>query len=263
MLVGLEPISAYRTLDLPALEPLTALARGPMGDSPQRSAVRKAMRAAGVGVRVLDPTEAAAERLRSGSAPSEQKPEIIEDPALARWMLGSSWVKGEGAWSTRFGIIQPELEPHRAWFVPLTAVDERAMLRSWNGDTEWILDLFGRALPLHANLSSSSTLKVDVDASSPGWVIVTQLADPQWQAHWVGQDGQGEFPAVLEQTFGCEASELGWQRAEVPSHGRWTLHLNYDARDLRHGWFISAASWPIWGLMLAAAAIRSRGSKSE
>jgi hypothetical protein len=260
MIVGLEPISAYRTLDLPALEPLTALARGDLGDGPYRGSVDKAMRATGVGVRVLDPIELVEEHLRPRSGVSA---EVIEDPALARWMLGSSWVADHGAWSTRFGIIQPELEPHRVWFVPLTAVDQPAMLGSWNGDTAWILDLFDRALPLQANHSSSNSLKVNVDASGPGWVIVTQLADPQWQAHWVGQDGQKELPAVLERTFGRDRDELGWQRVRVPERGRWTLHLKYDARDVRQGWLISAASWSIWGVMLTAVAIRSRGSKSE
>ena len=44
MLVGLEPVAAYRTLNLPALEPLSSLARGPLGDDRIRASVRKAMR---------------------------------------------------------------------------------------------------------------------------------------------------------------------------------------------------------------------------
>ena len=44
MLVGLQPVIAYRTLDLPALEPLTNLARGPLGDDRFAAPVRKAMR---------------------------------------------------------------------------------------------------------------------------------------------------------------------------------------------------------------------------
>ena len=40
-------------------------------------------------------------------------------------------------------------------------------------------------------------------STSPAWVIVSQLADPQWTARWIGVDGQGvltwQDPAGLPQ----------------------------------------------------------------
>ena len=55
MLVGQAPISAYRTLDLPAVPELTSLAHGPMSAPAIEPLVRGALRATGTGVRVLDP----------------------------------------------------------------------------------------------------------------------------------------------------------------------------------------------------------------
>ena len=49
MLVGLAPISAYRTLDLPALEPLTTLAHASLDVDRFGASARKAMRIAGRG----------------------------------------------------------------------------------------------------------------------------------------------------------------------------------------------------------------------
>ena len=96
MLVGLEPISAYRTLDLPALEPLTSLAQKPLGANPLGSAVRKAMRACGVGVRVLDPVANARERAGQRSKGSNDDEAAIDDPALAGWVFGPDWAVGAG-----------------------------------------------------------------------------------------------------------------------------------------------------------------------
>ena len=63
MLVGQAPISAYRTLDLPAVPELTALAHGPMTVPAAEPFVRGAIRATGAGIRVLDPIENRKERL--------------------------------------------------------------------------------------------------------------------------------------------------------------------------------------------------------
>jgi hypothetical protein len=259
MLVGLEPISAYRTLDLPALGPLTALARGPLGPSPYRASVLTALKAAGVGVRVLDPTENAGERALDGPGGNLVESPPIEDPALARWMFGPSWAEQQGAWSSRFRIIRPKAEPRRAWFIPLTAVSEPAMLDVWAGGPGPLLELFDRASPLRAEWRSSEHLEVAVDADATGWVIVTQLADPQWKGRWTGRDRQAEVSAEIRSTFRREESGGGWQRVEVPGPGRWTLHLDYVANDVANGLLVSAGAWVVWITLLAWAAFRSRG----
>ena len=259
MLAGLNPIFAYRTLDLPAMEPLTALAHGPLFvEIDARLRCRKAMRAAGVGLRVLDPTEVAVEGISSRAKKTAEEPETIDDPALAGWLFGPSWVSSQGAWSSRFRIVRAEPEPHAAWFVPLTAVNLPAMLDVWTGDTDPLLDLFDRARPLVAERPSSLRWDVPVDADGDGWVVVTQLADPQWQARWTGRDGQGDRPAEIVPTFRREASAGGWQRVRVPGPGRWMLHLEYVASDVTRGLWISALAWPIWLAVLAALAWRAR-----
>jgi hypothetical protein len=259
MLVGLETISAYRTLDLPALEPLTALARGPLGPTSYRASVLKAIKAAGVGVRVVDPIENAGERVLDGPGGSLVESPPIEDPALARWIFGPSWAEEQGAWASRFRIIRLESEPHRAWFIPLTAVTRPAMLDVWAAGPGHLLELFDRASPLRAEWRSSEHLEVALDADAPGCVIISQLADPQWKGRWTGRDGQAEAPADIRPTFRREESGGGWQRVEVPGPGRWILHLDYVARDVFMGLVTSAAAWLIWIATLAFAVVRSKG----
>jgi hypothetical protein len=261
MVVGLAPIAAYRTLDLSALQPLTALARGPLGSNRLDAAVRKGMRACGVGVRVLDPVEIALAGLHAGSPGRNNGEETIDDPALAGWLFGSTWRSEQGAWSARFRIIHSEPEPARAWFLPLTAIPRPAMLDLWSGKLEPLLDLFDRARPLRADLLSSQRVDVTVDCTEPGWVIVSQLADPQWQAHWSSESGKDQQAEILP-TFRRKQSEGGWQRVRVSGPGRWTLHLDYEASDVRQGIAISAAAWLAWGLLLVGSAIRGRRGKA-
>jgi len=259
MLVGLEPVAAYRTLDLPALEPLNQLALDDLGPEPYRFEVRKAMRAAGVGVRVLDPRETAMDRRLTRSKGIKDEPEVVDDPILAGWIFGPEWRSEQGAWSSRFRILHPEPDPHRAWFLPLTAVSRPAMLENWAGDVKPLLELFDRASPLREESGGPQLMDVFVDADAPGWVIVTQLADPQWRARWLDGAGRGELPAEILPTFRRNGGGGGWQRVRVPAPGRWTLHLEYVATDVTRGLAISSASWLIWCLVIAAAVVRERG----
>ena len=87
-------------------------------------------------------------------------------------------------------------------------------------------------------------------ADDPAWVIVSQLADPQWTARWIGLDGQGELDGEILPTFRKASQPGGWQRIEVPASGRWTLRLEYDAHDVAEGAAISTVAWLSW--MLAA-----------
>ncbi len=258
MLVRLEPVAAYRTLDLPALEPLTRLAQGSLGDGRSGPATRKALRTAGVGVRVLDPMETAIERNLARAEGVAAEPETIDDPALAGWLFGPRWAAKRGPWSSRFRVLRPEPEPHRAWLLPLTAVSRPDMLDHWSGDLGPLLDLFDKALPLAAEAGDPGVLELAVDAEAPGWILITQLADPQWQARWRDRDGQGEFPADIVPSFRMGKGDGGWQRVRIPGPGRWSLHLRYVADDVAEGLAISAFAWLAGGLILAAVAIRER-----
>jgi hypothetical protein len=257
MLVGLEPISAYRTLDLPALEPLTHLAQAALAEAPFAPLVQRAMRACGVGMRVVDPAWSVTDRSGRRPASNKEHEETIDDPALAGWLLGPSWTKGRPAWASKFRIIRPESAPSRAWFLPLTALKRPAMLDAWSGDLEVLLELFDEARPLPSTWLSAQRLDVDVDAEGPGWVIVSQLADPQWHARWSVQTG-AETDAELLPTFRRKNTEGGWQRVKVAGAGRRTLHLEYVAQDVNLGLAISGLSWVGWCLVVGIAAVRAR-----
>jgi hypothetical protein len=258
MLAGVAPISAYRTLDLPALEPLTVMTRGPIASSELGGPVRKAMRAAGVGVRVLDPVEVAMEHVLSRGAASRPEREAIADPALAGWLFGSSWVTEQGEWSSLFRMIESESEPHRAWFVPLTAVARPAMLETWSGEVGPLLQLFDRARPVALERRTSLQLEVNVETGAAGWIIVSQLADPQWQGRWIGLDSEDQAPAEILPAFRRGPGEGGWQRVRVPGPGRWRLRMEYVAVDIAQGLAVSAAAALLWVIALAWAAARSR-----
>ena len=82
-----------------------------------------------------------------------------------------------------------------------------------------------------------------VEASEPGWVIVSQLADPQWKARWIGLDRPWESDALVQTAFRRPDKPGGWQCIEIPAAGHWTLRLEYEARDAALGMGISIIAW--------------------
>ena len=95
MLVGQAPISAYRTLDLPAVPELTVAAHGPMGVPAIEPLVRRALRATGTGLRVLDPIEN-----RNGPRAGHVRASLAKRSRTPRWRDGSSaqsWVADLGS----------------------------------------------------------------------------------------------------------------------------------------------------------------------
>src|SRR5262249_28981392 len=94
ILVGKAPISAYRTMSLPALDALTTLAHEPMILQHEPN-VRAALWATGTRLRVFHPVENRLARLRTRT---DLPGEPIDDPALARWLYGASWASEQGDW---------------------------------------------------------------------------------------------------------------------------------------------------------------------
>jgi hypothetical protein len=266
MIAGLAPISAYRTMDLPVAVELTRRALAPLGLSTTEPTALAAMRAAGAGVRVLDPVEnllskstAYPEGERKASAADEPRSAwnrgpLIDDPALAAWQYGSAWVDRQGAWATTYRLGTPDEPPTRAWLIDLggTAGDLPEALAG--SETTALNGLFERARPLESESPRPGSRTVELEDPPPtGWVIVTELSDPQWSARWIRRDRQGEKPAeirpVLRSRRGPPAEGLhpwGWQAIQSPGPGRWTLALDYDARDVRQGLLISAIAWIGW-----------------
>jgi hypothetical protein len=245
MLVGQAPISAYRTLDLPAVPELTSLAHGPLSAPTVGPLVRSALRATGVGVRVLDPIENRKERLLGHAAESR---ELIDDPALASWLFGASWVADLGPWARTFVIWRAPVPPVRAWLVPVKSLRAATTLDHWSGDVRELLGILDAAEPLVVHSARPEEWTISVQVKEDAWVILSQLADPQWQARWVGEEGQPMIHGNVLPAFRKESQPGGWQCLAVPPSGHWTLRLEYDARDVAEGAAISLVAWLSWVL---------------
>jgi hypothetical protein len=203
----------------------------------------------------LDPIESRIERVLKRTGESRQ---TIEDPVLPGWIFNSAWAAEQGAWVQAFTIWRSKERSARAWLVPPRAIpDNSTALDNWSGDPQEILTIFDAARPLDATSSRPEEWTISVVDGEWGWVVVSQLADPQWQAHWIGLDGQGEHDFPILPTFHKENEPGGWQRVKVPGPGRWTLRLNYDARDVVDGMTISIIAWFSWILAAASTAFRS------
>ena len=223
---------AYRTLDLPAVPELTLLAHG--------ARMRRHRRAAGPGCAACDRDRLA--RLRSDRKPAnavlkrvDQPRETIEDPALASWLFGASWVADQGRGRGHVLDLACRNRAVRAWLVPSSAIPEPAMLDDWSGDPREILEILDLAEPLAAGLATPDEWTISVRDRRPGWVIVSQLADPQWTAH-VDRSGRARCgderdPAGIPQRIAAG----GLAASRGSRAGRWTLRLEYDARDVAEG----------------------------
>ncbi len=255
ILVGTAPISAYRTLNLPALASLTRMAQGPMS-GPH---VRAALRATGTRLRVFHPVENRLARLVSRS---DLPGEPIDDPALARWLYGSSWAAEQGDWVNRFFVWRCDEPAAKAWFLPLTDGDDEPILDEWLGEPQDMLPLFERAWPLAAESARPEDWSILVQADEAGWVIVSQLDDPQWSAHWTSLEGQGDFDWEIRPAFRKPGDTAGgWQAIRVPFDGRWSLRLTYEPRDLAEGATISIVAWIAWAFVALAAGLRRKAGR--
>jgi len=258
MLVGMAPISAYRTLDVPAVAPLTSMAHGPLADPSFQPDVLEALRATGTGLRVFDPLENRVEQLRGRTfAPRE----TIEDPALASWQLGASWLADQGSWARKFTIWCSPERPARAWLLRESDVLDPRLLDEWSGDPRVILAVLRRAQPLAAESSRPEEWTISMTVDEPAWVIVSQLADPQWRARWVGPNDPRTGEQDILPTFRRIGETGGWQRVKVPAPGNWTLRLEYDARDVADGLAYSTVAWMAW--MTAAVVTGFRAARGR
>jgi hypothetical protein len=250
MLLGLAPLAAYRTLNLPAVPKLNDLAYRSLSEPN----TRRALRATGTSLRVFDPMENRIKRVmenRIDRVPKRdgEPRETIEDPVLPGWIFDPAWVAEQGTWVHTFTIWRSEESPTRAWLVPKDAISDGAALDHWSGEnSEEILSIFDDAQPLTAECSRPDEWTISVEDGDWGWVIVSQLDDRQWKARWIGLDGQGEYEVPVESTFRRGDEPGGWQRVKALGPGRWTLKLKYDARDVDQGLAISLIAWICWTL---------------
>jgi hypothetical protein len=225
MLVGAAPVSAYRTLDRPALSGLVALAGSPRDGSVPPGLVDAAARAVGASVRVHDVFE---------KAPTGA--EAIRDPALASWLYGR-WAERhpESAvfrWQTTGG------PPPRAWFVPGLTVDDVQ-----SPDPALVLEILGRARPAEYQRIDAERFAVAFEADRPGVLIVSVLDDPGWTA----RDARGAR-LQLDRVFATPGGGA-WQGVAIPGGGTRNFSWHYEPRrsvPFPLGFEAAGMSWAIW-----------------
>lgn len=243
MVAGAAPISSYRTLDLPCMPELTALALGRVGGQAGGVAVLEALRASGAAVRIFDPFETAEASRSSSRWPAWDAFQVIHDPALAGWLYGADWVKRKGRPAATFTLYRPPPRAAQAWLLPLTADRGPTILESHAVGPATVLEALRQAAPLGLRRPRPEHLEVRVQAPGRAVVLVSQLAHPQWRARWVGPGG--EQPATIH-PVGARPGDMGWQAVDTPGPGLWTLRLDYDSRDVRVGLGLSGLTWLIW-----------------
>jgi hypothetical protein len=223
MAAGAAPLRAYRTLDLPTLVPLVALA----GSGADPALADRAATAAGAGARIDE-------------AGRDPRAEAIDDPALASWSLGAAWVSGHPA-SRRFALRWLDGPAARAWLLPGRAARPGPDPDPSRAALEALAD--ARPLPWAAPEPERFEVGPFDAGAGPNLVVVSNLYDPQWAARWVGGDGAAR-PAEVAPAFAGRSG--GWQAVRVPGPGRWRLLLEYDARAERLGLAASAVAWAAW-----------------
>ena len=246
MRLGLAPISAYRTLDLPVAGSLTALALGSLADPRIAPEVQGALRATGSGARLIDPVENRENEMLGGLKGGQK---MIDDPVLASVLFDASWVLEQEPWAQRFSIWRPETPVTRAWFVPGLEANEAGIAGESSGDPRQILRLLHDATPLAAESKRPEEWTIVIEAAEPGWAIVTQLADLQWKATCVNPGGGWTAAPEIRPAFRTAREPTGWQCIAVPAPGVWIVNLKYEANDLRVGLMISAIAWGLWLLV--------------
>ena len=132
------------------------------------------------------------------------------------------------------------------------------MIEESSGDPRDVLKIIDTAEPLESESVRPDEWTISVATDDPAWVIVSQLADPQWTARWIGLDDQGVLTAEILPAFRRGSRPGGWQRIAVPGSGRWTLRLEYDARDVTEGAVISTIGWVCWILAAISMTIQCR-----
>ena len=58
-----------------------------------------------------------------------------------------------------------------------------------------------------------------IEATTPGWVIVSQLADPNWKARWINLDNSSNTEPEIRPAFRKGVESIGWQCIDVPEPG--------------------------------------------
>ncbi|MDB5352797.1 MAG: hypothetical protein JWN86_4044 [Planctomycetota bacterium] len=235
MVSGAAPVSAYRTLDRPAMRGLIALAGAPRDGSVPSSVIIAAIRAVGASTRILDPFE-----------PGDG--EFVNDPALASWLYGAWGRRTPGA--AKFRCWSPVADPARAWFVAGDIPD--------SDDPRSILSVMARAVPARFVANSPEEFVIEATAASSGTLIVSVLDDPEWQVTSDSKAGEHVVPTrPIFRTPGGGS----WQAVSIAGAGDWRFRWVYRGRAAKAGLLVSGLAWLGWMGAMAMAIRSDRASR--
>lgn len=235
MVAGASPVSAYRTLDLPALESLDELASRLVfrpGDAPLVEAAR---RLTATELRILDPRDRRQALLHR--VPLESDWTEVDDPALAGWLLGPSWVNQWGESGRRFLVARAPERGHRAWLLPDNPERQAAILNEWSGSPLQVIEVLRDATPVDLTRLDATNRQLVVRATGPAILVIAMLADPQWRLSVKGPSTIRN--ATPLRAFG-RANQGAWQAVVIPGAGRWVIQLHYEGSDVLLGASVSA-----------------------
>ena len=239
MVAGASPVSAYRTLDLPALKSLTILASR-VPDTPVNvEPVAHALRLTGTDLRIFGPGEDPG-KLVTGTTRS------IRDRALAGWLLGKDFVAQQGVRGETFILWEVPGEHARGWLVPLTDASSAAILSHGTHPPAEVFEATAGAVAVTVLSADPEHRTITVHADRPSLLVLSQLADPEWQA----------FLVRSEETVPCEPLPAfrgpdggAWQAIRIPEAGDWSVRMVYRGRDVYQGLAISAVAWMIFSVI--------------
>jgi hypothetical protein len=186
---------------------------------------------------VYEPYEVFAPGLDKRGWPGEERGETVVDRALAGWRFGTDWVRQMSPRAATFHVSELRGGGVRAWLVPLTATRRTAILGTWSGQAPDVLAALRDAAPLDLRRGEPGEARLSLHCDGPGLVVISQLADPQWEATWSGPGGARA--AAIRPAFG-RPGQGAWQAVGVPAAGEWTLRMSYHGRDVYTGLIVSA-----------------------
>jgi len=233
MMVGVDGVLAYRTLDLPSPFGLVQMIQGRVAGAQ----ATEPMRVAGVDLRLLDPLE-------NQNLPDDvlhpywDQVETIRDPALAGWVTGTEFVRASGL--TDFRLVRLKVPATRAWLLPSSELEKVDGMVN----PRLLIEKFRGAKPLAFRSDVPERAEVDLSIAdrTSSMVVLSVTFDPEWQAWWTSPEGDRR-PARVEKVLG------GWQGVTAPEPGRWTLHLDYPGQAVRVGIGVSVVAWVLWALI--------------
>jgi len=244
MVAAVNPVHAYRTLDLPALDSLTRFAQQIPRAPGELELIKGATHLVGADLRVFDPSSVMRLEERSVTWPGLETAEEFYDPALAGWLYGTDFVAQQGASVSHFRILELPGPRVRGWLGPLTLTSSAAILGTWSGNPVTVIAAMNEARPVEVRSADPEHREASVRTNGPALLILSQLADPQWEGVWVGAKGEAKTEPL--RAFG-RPGEGAWQAVRVPGSGDWTLRLVYRGRDVYQGLACAALAWPAFG----------------